>query len=306
VLLAQHKAADAVAEFQAAMSLADHIGDAVLLAEARLYAGDAFYQEQKVGIAAEYHRRCLEAVTSGAMKDPGQILHTYVSLITELMHMGQYTEAASLSQTAMQLASAASSLRSLAFAFWDASDAARTANDSEAAARFAQMSLGALDNLKVMSLAVQMHSLHAALLSKTAEKEATERAWLRARDLAQTAGDVAAAATINVGLSELYCQHKEYDKAEGLVLQAIRQASELGNLLVEGQGLLSLAQICDAQARRKDAERNYLAAMEKLQQAGARDLLNRAYFQFCQALVSWGDTSRGYEYMAKAYLEKGA
>ncbi len=305
VLLAQHKASEAIAEFQSALSLAEQIGDAALLADARLYAGDAFYQEQKVGIAAEYHHRSLEAVMSGAIKDPEQILHTYVSLITDLLRMGQHGEAMALSKKAMHFADAASSLRSLAFSFWDASDAARAANDPQAAARFAQMSLGALDNLRVMSLAVQMHSVHAALLSETGGGEAAQRAWLQARDLAQRTGDSAAVAAANVGLGQLHCQHKEYGKAESLVLQAIQQASELGDLLVEGRGLLSLAQICDAQARRQDAERNFLAAVDKLQQAGARELLNQAYFQFGQALVSWGETTRGSEYLAKAYLEKG-
>ena len=104
-------------------------------------------------------------------------------------------------------------------------------------------------------------------------------------------------------LGELASEKKEYATAAKLIAKGVEAATAQGDQLVAGAGLLSLAQVYVAENKRDDAEREFKAAITVLQSTNAHETLSKAYFRYGQALVAWGESSKGSEYLEKAYLQ---
>ena len=301
--IANHQPAEAISHLQEALRLAESAGNASLAAHARLYQGNAYYQQQKAGLALEFHRRCLQAVTDGTVKDLDFALSVYASLGEDLLALGQEKDALAYYDDAMRLAQSASNLRSLAAAQWEISTTYKNANDLLQARVFAQKSLATFEALHMLSTAAGIRNIYASILSNTGEMAKAEAIFLEARSMGDRIGDAAVSATATIKLGEIAGQKNDYAQAEKLIRRGIEQAMAQGNELVAGQGLVSLAQVYVAENQREDAEKTFQAAISKLEEAGASDALSKAYFRYGQALVAWGESAKGSAYLEKAYLQ---
>lgn len=294
---------EALQECDAALRVADLAGNAQLAAYARLYQGEAYYQQQQVGLALESHRRCLQAISEGAIQDVDYCLRVYESIGRDLMYLGQYKDAVLLEPAARAAAEGASTLSALGASYWQTAQELQEASAPQAR-QFAQESLAVYKYLDVLGASAQLRSTYGAILNEAGESEAAEKAFIAARTAGERIGNEPVAISASIRLSEIYNHRNSPAEAERLAQEAIAQAGRLGNPAIEGQGLLTLAQLYTAQGRRDEAKQSFAAALAKLELAGAYELLSRAYFRFGQALVSWGETANGSAYLEKAYLQR--
>ena len=302
-LIANNQPVEAVSELQEALRLADRAGDALLAAQARLYQGIAYYQQQKVGLALDLHRRCLQDINDGAVQDMDFKLLVYRHLGEDLLLLGQQKDAMAYYEVAMQVAKSAGNLRSLAAALWAGSASFQQSNDPLHGRAFALQSIGVFKTLRMLSTAASLHNTYAAVLSAMGQKDMAETIFREAETMAERIGDASVSSTAAIRLGELASERKDYATAETLITRGVADASALGDKLIAGQGLLALAQMYVAQEQRAAAEEQFRAAIAMLEELGAADALSSAYFRYGQALVAWGETTKGSEFLEKAYLQ---
>jgi tetratricopeptide (TPR) repeat protein len=302
-LLASHQPSDAVIALQEALHLADVAGDAALAACARLYLGKAFLMLHKPGQALDYHRRCLQSVLDGVIKDAGLALQVYSSLAEDLAALGRAQDAVAYRDAALALANSAATLPALAANLWDRSTEAAQQGRAEEAHTFAQRGLATYDALDAIAASAHAANAYAGALRAAGDLAGAERLYSEARATAERIEHAGEAATATIRLGEMAGEHGDHTRAEALISQGIEQARSAHDDAVAGAGLLALAQVHVAQSNRSQAESCFRAAIELVSKTGASSVLSKVYFSFGQALVAWGESVQGSEFLAKAYLE---
>jgi transcriptional regulator with XRE-family HTH domain/Tfp pilus assembly protein PilF len=301
--VADRQPAQAASSLLEALRLAERAGDTLAAAYARLFQGTAYYQQHKPGLALDLHRRCLQAINDGAILDLDYALQVYHWLGQDLIALGQEKDALPYFESAMKIARSSSDLRSLASALWAISARHKQANDAFYAHMYAQRSLNALEALHMLSTAASIHNTYGVVLGSAGQKETAEGLFREALAVGEHISDSGVSATATINLGELASEKQDYTQAEALISRGVEQATALGDNLVAGQGLLSLAQTYAAQARRADAEAQFMAAIARLERTGASNALSKAFFRYGQALVAWGESDKGSQYLERAYLQ---
>ena len=291
--IASHQPEQAHRSLQEALRLAESTGNALLAAYARLYQGVAYYEQQKAGLALEFHRRCLQAVADGSIKDFDFSLQTYRRLGEDLVALGQGKDALAYLDAAIKLSDEAANLRTLATRLWALSADYASSNDLLQARAFAQKSLLAFEALQMLTTAAGLHSVYGSALSQAGQRDAAQAMLRQAQTMGEHIGDTGVAAAAMIRLGELETDSKNYAHAERLIAAGMEQASAMGDELTAGQGLMALAEVHAAQSRRDAAAAQFQASIAKLEKTGASDALSKAYFRYGQALVSWGESATG-------------
>lgn len=301
--LAAHQPAEAIAHLQDATHLAESSNNEALAAQAGLYQGMAYYEQNKPQLAYDIHRRCLSRVTSGAMRDVGYAMHVYQCLGEDLIALDQQDAAVAFFQAAIDAALQGSSLRALGEAQWRNSLASLEQSNVVQARAYAHKSLAAFEALDVLSTAAALRNTYATVMSETSKKDVAVKLYNEAHELAERIGEPAASATSSIRLGELAAGEGEYTTAEEKIMHGVDIARSSGDALLEGQGLLALANVRVAQDQRQPAEEAFRAAMASFERVGAGESLGKAYFRYGQALVNWGQSQKGSEYLERAYLQ---
>jgi transcriptional regulator with XRE-family HTH domain len=301
--IANQQPAEAIPALREALRLAETATETALAASARLYQGIAYYRQQRPAQALEYHRHCLQSVKEGSIKGPGFALLVYDWLGRDLAALGQEKDALPYCEAAMKLAGSLVDLRSVGAAQWEAASAYKHDGSQSLARVHARRSLAAYEALTVLAASASVRTTYAAILSSAGKQSAAESALREAEGLGDCIGDGGIKASASIQLGQIAGEKKQYTEAERLLKRGIEEATALGERQVAGEGDMSLAQVYTAQNRRQDAERCFQAGIAMLAEAGASEGLSKAYFRYGQALVAWGESSKGSEYLEKAYLQ---
>jgi tetratricopeptide (TPR) repeat protein len=229
----------------------------------------------------------------------------YASLAHELLTLQRSSEALAFYNDAVKIVDTIQDLRSLADHYLTRAAEAHTQGDATTSYNLARDGLALLIALDSMHDAHQIYASFGQLLASTGDAAQVESYLIQGLEIARRVNIPQDIVTSATSLADLYLKRGDIVQAEHYILEALREAQDHGGPREEAQATLSLAAIADAQGRQSDAAAHYEKAIQLLEALGPSDLLSMAYFRYGQALVAWGDTVRGSQYLEKAYLHKG-
>lgn len=297
----------AQAELQRAMDLATRSNDIEVAERARYMLGVVDYRQNKILLAVEKHRLCLQAVTNGHVRDVSFKLMVYTMLASEYNQLNDFRQATEMYREVMALSEQVLRDDWLASAYWGLSQMYRQEGNTGQARFYAHKSYTLYEAIENRRLAGQAKNLYGLILTEQNNVEEGEKSLSEALSIAERNNDPAGAANALINLSELRRKSGDLDGALALAERGIVQAraaqsaGNQANQVILGQALSQMASIYRAQENTPKAAEYFDQAVQELQAANAYHILARTYFDYGQTLNALGRHKEASEYFERAY-----
>ena len=294
-------------ELQRALDLATRSNDVDVTERARYMLGVADYRQNKILLAVEKHRLCLQAVTNGHIRDVSFKLMVYTMLANEYNQLNDYRQATEMYREVMALSEQVLRDDWLASAYWGLSQQYRQESNVNQARFYAHKSYTLYEAIENRRLAGQAKNLYGLILTEQNNPVEGEQALSEALYIAEHNNDPAGAANALINLSELKRKSDDLDAALSLADRGIAQAraaqnnGNQGNQVILGQALAQVASVYRTQENAGAAAGYFDEAVRELQAANAYHILARTYFDYGQTLNALGRHKEASEYFERAY-----
>ena len=303
--LAKGEAEAAVQELQAAMPVAERVGDRELLERVRLDLGTAYFQADRPLQAVECHHACYEAIQRGIMRDPTFRLTVLSSLGTDYWALGEYARATELLEQAATLSAEVLNPQRLGDLYWTLSASYAGQGDTAQARRYALQSIQSFEQAGNVRQASYVHGrLGRAYLQANQLDDAD--AHLRvALEMARKMDDARGLALAESGLSELALRRQRPDEAETEGQAAVEAAERTGDAQLRAEALMAVGEALDARSKRRDANARLKDALKLLEQAESPRSLADGYARMAALYERRNEPAQALEYLKKAWATAG-
>ncbi len=308
--LLQQMPQEAIAKLEKGLSLSENLraqaplsqkGYLAEMAERlRCFLGTAYYELGQPEMALEYHRRCLAAITEGAVTDPELKLRIYMALGHDYLLLNRYSEAISFYEQASKQANETESLASQAAIYWKLGLSYQGSGDLSRARANLQKALGAFELQENMRLAAELRSLFGQVLVNLERYEEAEANLQQSLAAAERTGNAATRALALANFAAMHTARGHHDQAIGTAREGLAVVKESQDHRTEGQLHLTLALAHEAKGDYDTAEGELQQAITIFEHMGDKDLIGRAHEKYGKFLADRGRFQEAYEHMKTA------
>ncbi len=255
-----------------------------------------FYRQNQIKEALKYHQQCLEAVTSGQITNPRFRLMLFSNLANEYYLLGKWELALAIyKKDALPLAEQGEDDLLVAAIFWGAGLAFQSGGELGQAALCLDRSVHLYRKQEAWHLAVQVQDQLGLLFIRRKDYKLAEEVLLSALSLVETMDEPRIRAFVNLNTAYLYSQIGELNRAIEFVETSIKIGRDLGDALLLGQTLNTLAEIKMAQNEPEIAFQVYEEAISLLSQTDQLLILENVMQDYADALKSQGHLEKALE-----------
>lgn len=292
---------DARREILEGVAVAERAGDAELRGWLYVELGIIYSALRKHQLALEQFQVGQEAVERGQIKDPVFHLHVLYHIGDEYRHLGELGSATEALAQAATLASEISQPDVLGVAFATISASLAGQGDTRRARAYAARAAAAFEEASTQRLVNQIYTRIGTVYAQSGQTEDALVHLLVARQMAEQRRDARGAAESLRGLAMIYQLQRDIDQASQAAAEALRLAVELEDPLLEGEVLLTQAQVLGARDDTAAAERDFERAIELFKMADATQPLADAYKQYSDYLEAHGQGNRAFSLLRQAW-----
>lgn len=246
--------------------------------------GLTYYQRGNYLVALRYHKRCMQAVESGAVEDNLFKIKLYFNLASESRFIGELEDSFNYYKEAEKVAASVEELGQQAQAFWGLSKNYRAKDDIEMARMFLDKSATLYQSLEELKLACSVKGVLGTTLLERGELEQAETTFRSALAIAQRTQDKRSLWSAYLNLANLYNKKSQLDLAEQNARLSINSIEGLNDEMLLGQSLAQLGEIRLAQGADEEGLNLFDQAVEKLQASQALDYLQHVTYRYATAL----------------------
>ena len=318
---------------QKGIQLCMRIGDRDGLERMRNIAGLALYHANQPLAALEQHRACLDAITSGTMRDPNFKLEVYRNIAADYNALHDEKRALEAYENALPLLDTVNGLEQQVAIFQDLAAGYSEREDFDLARQYATRALNNLEAQANIGEAARLESKYGDILVENGDLEQAEDLLSRSLQVAEKQKSDIDRSMVLTSMARLYLKRDDLDKALSTATQAVeisRNASYAppgrgaapakgrvgedvsGYMLAEpGPGTSAHRVLAQALAlsgeitsRTGDAgktDRLFDEALQIIESNRAPDISSDIYQRYAQVLATRGQHEKASKYFERAY-----
>ncbi|MEO6456979.1 MAG: helix-turn-helix transcriptional regulator [Chloroflexia bacterium] len=212
---------EAVRYAQTGMQVCLRLGDRDGLVRMRNIAGLALYHANQPLAALEHHRTCLEAVTSGTMRDPIFKLEVYGNIAADYAALHDNKRTIEAYESALPLLDEVNGIERQVSIFQEVATGYAEREDFDLARVYAMKALNIYEAQANMASAARMESKYGDILVESGELEQAEERLSRSLQVAEKQKSDVDRAVALTSMARLYMKREDFDKAFGTAMQAV-------------------------------------------------------------------------------------
>ncbi len=288
-------------EAQDALAVAERLSDPELRERIRLTLGEALAMGGKLQAAVDAFNAALEAVETGALRDPVFRLSALYFLGSAQEQLGDVEGAITTLNEATKLATDVLMPERLGQLYARLAEQYQEQNDSRRARLYATHSLAAYEDADNRRLARQTIVRLGRAYAQTGEISQATTLLENARERAEIAQDPGALSEALGALAGIYLKEKRLADAQKAAARAIEYAKVVADPVQQAEAELVLAQVLEAKNDEGGAMRNFEGAIDQLKAVDAVYALSDAYAQYSAFLERRGNNKRALEILKQAW-----
>lgn len=272
------------------------------------WIGLAYYEQGQIGQAIETHRRCLQPILDGQVKDDRFLAKICLNLGNDYLLAGQKNNALSYYRQAVNELIGSEDCEDLAGLYWAMGLAYRGLQNSARAKLYLWKSLSQYVALNYLPQAARVRNLLGLVMVERQEYIAARQNLLAAYATAEAlaAKDYVTLASSSTNLALLYWRQQKYAEAEMWGQRSLDYAEKLGDRLQISQAQAQLAEVKLALGKEAETISLFDAAVATIEQTGVVEVAGVIYYRYSLALKQLEKRPEAYEMMTKAYRARTA
>lgn len=215
------ESSEAVGYAQKGMQVCMRLGDRDGLERMRNIAGLALYHANRPLAALEHHRTCLEAITSGTMRDPNFKLEVYGNIAADYAALHDNKRTLEAYESALPLLEEVNGIEQQVSIFQEVATGYAEREDFDLARQYAMKALIIYEVQANMASAARLESKYGDILVETGELEQAEERLSRSLQVAEKQKSDVDRAVALTSMARLYMKREDFDKALGTATQAV-------------------------------------------------------------------------------------
>ena len=212
---------EAVSYAQRGMQVCMRLGDRDGLERMRNIAGVALYHANQPLAALEHHRTCLEAITSGTIRDPNFMLEIYRNIAADYAALHDNKRTLEAYESALPLLDEVNGIEQQVAIFQEVAIGYAEHEDFDLARIYATKALNIYEARANVAEAARLESKYGDILVEIGELEQAEERLSRSLQVAEKQKSDVDRAVALTSMARLYMKREDFDKALGTAMQAV-------------------------------------------------------------------------------------
>lgn len=273
----------------------------IKVAQAHNSIGAAYYEQGNYVQAIKYHKRCLQVIESGSIKDCSFTMKLYSNLANEYHFTGEHKLAFNYYKEAAKLAEAGEDLMEQANMFWGLGLAYQAQGNMPMAKLYLNKSATIYEGIEEFKYASAVKGILGRAFLERGELEQAEVVLESALKVALRVQDDRTLWTAYINLAFLFLAQLKLEQAEHFAALSTEKARGLQDNLLLGQSLAQLAEVKVAQDAVTEGLDLFAQSMKSLEQSQALDFLQKVSFRYAAALEKLGKVEEAVKIYHKTF-----
>lgn len=272
------------------------------------WIGLAHYEQGEITQALVVHRRCMQAVFEGRIKDDRFKAKVCLNLGNDYLLAGHKTEALKFYRQAVEVVKDTEDRPDLAALYWAMGLVFRGQKKLGHAKLYLGKSLAQYIEQGDLVQAARVRNLLGLVMADRQEYEDARQALLSAYSAADAfpAKDYVTLSSCSTNLALLYLRQENWADAEEWGQRSLTYAEKLGNRLQLSQAQAQLAEIKLNLGKEAETTGLFEAAIANIELTSILEIAGEIYFRYGSALKQMGNILEALNMMDKGYRAKAA